>query len=144
MSFRLGDQESLVVSLADYDFDDMMASYECGEFVRFEFCVDGPDDDCSGENGRSGAGAVSSGHTGWQVISTLKMYPYDPYENEGAVTLFRSPDCTWASGYFMSHEPGNEAKYSRENLIDGHIKDNHVSSVMIPIGYTLTLCKKEG
>ena len=94
LSLRLGDNEELMFDLHEYDFDDKMSSFMCGANVRYHFCNNDPDDDCTGWNGISGAGAVDCSRSGRpDMATTVFMYAYDRFGGPGGATFFRDDYC---------------------------------------------------
>ena len=64
---------------------------------------------------------------------------------QGAVTLFVAANCDGYSGRFEAPtDPAGENKYNLQALGDRHIGNDRVSSIMIPKGYSVTLCKADG
>lgn len=72
------------------------------------------------------------------------MYPYDRFEGHGAATLFKDSECRNQSGYIEASDPGVTVGYNCSELHQRNIGNDEVSSVMIPVGYTLTLCRDDG
>ena len=62
---------------------------------------------------------------------------------QGAATLFADRDCKGYSGSHFSHDdPSQPAKYNAQYL--SHIGNDRLSSVMIPLGYSVIFCKDNG
>ena len=51
---------TLEFDLRDYNFNDTISSYMCGNSVAYDFCNDFSYSDCSQNNGNHGAGATRS------------------------------------------------------------------------------------
>lgn len=128
--------------LKKYGFNDKMASWRCGKSVQYKFCFN--EEDCSGLGGRqggeSGAGNIMAAEAGrYDWFTSLWMWSYDP-ELKGAVTLFEYAGCLGCSAYFLAWETiDKKHEYDEQAMYHNFMWDNHVSSLMIPKGYSITL-----
>ena len=87
-----------------------MESYYCGTNVQYDFCNDNIDDDCTGNNGSSGAGTSMVPHLHERnELTMLILSPYD-VSKQGAVMLFKDNNCEGGAGRFLSNE---NPKYSQ-------------------------------
>ena len=78
-------------------------------------------------------------------MSSAILGPYDPRE-VGAVTLFEDADCSGASArfYWDPESLENGTFYNQEDLKYAGMRDNTLSSVMVPKGYTVELYRHAG
>lgn len=72
--------------------------------------------------------------------SSAILGPYDPQE-VGAVTLFEDEDCSGASARFYWNPASleNGTFYNFEDMLYGGMRNNVVTSVMVPKGYAVKL-----
>ena len=74
--------------MRDYNFNDIVTSWDCGAKVAYDFCNDPTGSDCGGNNGNSGAGNARTTHTrSDDKLTILQMRNYDPM-GQAAVLLF--------------------------------------------------------
>ena len=72
--------------------------------------------------------------------SSAILGPYDPQE-VGAVTVFEDEDCSGASARFYWNPASleNGTFYNFEDMVYGGMRNNAVTSVMVPKGYAVQL-----
>ena len=142
--------------MKDYDIGDGISSWWCGKSVSYDFCVvdlvaifngGSMDDttDCTDTGGMSGAGHARSavmGHND-QLLS-VKLRGYDAAK-QGAVTAFEDKDCKGDFGRFDSTiDPHGTAEYTETDMKTQNLKNDYISSIMVPQGYTVELFKDDG
>ena len=126
------------------EWNDNVESWWCGKNLKYTFCVN-VDDDCSGDLGQSGAGNIRTGAIGHpNTLDKVKLQYYDPLEI-GAVTAFMDSDChNWAGRFDAAADPKETAYYNTDDIEKRHLKDDAISSVAIPQGYTVKLYNENG
>ena len=78
-------------------------------------------------------------------MSSAILGPYDPHE-VGAVTLFEDVDCSGASARFYWNPASleNGTFYNFEDMKYGGLRDNVLTSIMVPKGYAVELYENLG
>ena len=136
------------IDVAALGWNNKVSSYYCGKNVWFDFCNGGVGSNCKGsQRFNSGAGHMKNfaiRYLGNQMSSAI-LGPYDPRE-VGAVTLFEDEDCSGASArfYWDPESLENGTFYNNEDLKYAGMRDNTLSSVMVPKGYTVELYRHAG
>ena len=147
------EREERWFDLSDIGFNNKMNSYWCGAKVAYNFCDEGVNSDCTGDNGTSGAGSnrnkdVWLGAGDWLAgqngPSSMKIGPYDSAAH-GAVILYGSTSCTEQAARFYAHESHDtSAHYTKAELWENNIWDWWINSVTVPYGYSVELYPHDG
>eukprot|EP00352_Strombidinopsis_acuminata_P005040 CAMPEP_0176357082 /NCGR_PEP_ID=MMETSP0126-20121128/14510_1 /TAXON_ID=141414 ORGANISM="Strombidinopsis acuminatum, Strain SPMC142" /NCGR_SAMPLE_ID=MMETSP0126 /ASSEMBLY_ACC=CAM_ASM_000229 /LENGTH=129 /DNA_ID=CAMNT_0017710519 /DNA_START=122 /DNA_END=511 /DNA_ORIENTATION=+ len=121
----------------DYSFHDKVSSYECGSSLSFDMCND-VWGSCESKHGSTGAGHVRTSKVGHNdTLDRLFLRYYDPAV-QGAVVAFRDSDCRSDSGRFLSSTTST-ASYTKSMMDTRNMKNDAISSIMIPEGYSVRL-----
>jgi hypothetical protein len=126
------------------NWENRLSSYSCGKNVSYDFCDDYYGD-CAGTKGVSGAGNVMNPTFGNNdKTDRIRMRYYDAAER-GAVTLFRDSHCQHEAGRFYAKEDKTQtAKYTKDQMKEHNMINDHASSIMIPYGYSVKLWEDNG
>ena len=143
--------------MSDNNFSDKVSSWYCGKKVAYDFCKDGPDEDCDKKIGDRGAGNIRSAlKEKGQRFTSVYLSEYDPMEEPAAI-LFDKVDCNGRFGRFFAptkfgisndyHETafgrGKEmrrlASNTRLESAKWNIESDSMKSLMVPHGVTIQL-----
>lgn len=129
-----------------YGFENSMNSYICGAKVAYDFCDDGVGSDCGNLHGSWGAGTEWNPSIGNEAnkMSLLRLRTYDASDN-GAVVVYNNPDCAGMHGRFYgSKDSSYDATFVYSEWKASNGRNDSVSSVRVPFGYTAYLYGKDG
>ena len=145
MTYCLQDDAATNFDLTGTDFDNTMTSWWCGKNVAYRFCNGSLTDDCSGDEGQSGAGSGRNySITNNDDVSSIYLWPYNPLML-GAVTLFRDASCSDASAVFFSAPTALQKKsYVLSDMEAQGFEDDAATSMMIPYGVSVDLYSGDG
>ena len=99
------------MNLKGHWINDKIGSYICGSKVLLYLCDDYVWDSCYNDRGGSSAAAKNrdlgskvGGHG--DRASSIKMWPYDPVNGTGGITVFGDKGCWDDNAYFSAGAPG--------------------------------------
>ena len=129
--------------MRDYGMEYAMSSYICGAKVSYDICTES--DRCGNGSGSYGAGTEWNFNMGTSSNRLLifKMRPYDASEH-GAVIVYNNADCSDVSGRYYANKDTSVATYNLTEFKARNGRDNSVSSVKVPFGYTAYLYESDG
>lgn len=120
-----------------------MSSWICGKNVSAQFC--NHPDACNWGNGTAAVGSSFTPDVKWDnQASRLILDSYDPIRGNGAALLWTEWDCKGTSTPIFSAEPGKSMYYTDYDLWFRNYRADWTSSVMVPIGYELSLWDWDG
>lgn len=134
------------VDVVDYGFNDKMSSWWCGKDIAYDFCNDNPGDDCRNGHGSSGAGSQRAPSVGGSndKLTTLYLYEYSQADR-AAVTVFEDAGCQGKAGrLYATSDPTSKAYFSTSDLEYNNIRNDEMSSIAVPFGYSIDLYQDNG
>ena len=87
-------------------------------------------------------GSSVNGHG--NAASSVKMYYWDPVKDTGGVTAVQDRDCVDDSAYLPAGDVEEPMFYTWDDLVHHNFHKNELDSLMIPIGYEVTIYKNDG
>ena len=77
-------------------------------------------------------------------LTLLKLRTYNA-SDLGAVVVYNDPDCASKSGRFYGSKDTNfDATYTYSEFTASNGRNDHVSSIRVPYGYTAHLFERDG
>ena len=77
-------------------------------------------------------------------MTVVEVYPYDAVNGPGAAVIFSDSDCYNETWTIFSGDVGEVKYYNRDALEERGYCNDCASSIMVPVGFTVTLYEDDG